>query len=132
MPSCLPAIPSRHRRRIGWAQEPRHVVAFSAPQPRHGAVPFTLVADDSASPLLPQPPEMPPTPESGAGGSPASLEVKKICSGSTTSPEVTQEPKEKEVCVGDSSSAEHASSLSSDKPLQKVMNALRVLSCNTI
>lgn len=114
-------FPSSRRRLIGWPQEPHHVVAFSAPQPRQGAVPTTLVADDSASPLLSQPPEMLPMLESGAGGSPTSLEVRKICGGSTTSPEVPLEPEERGVCV------DHASSLSSDKPLQKVKNALRVL-----
>lgn len=87
-----------------------------------------VVTDDLASPLLSQPPEMLPAPESGAGGSLASAEVMKTCSGVTTGPEVLLEParmEEKASHVEDASS-EEASMLPSHKPTQKVLRAYSV------
>ena len=112
------------RRLMGRPQEPRSVTTFSAPQPRQGTTAATVLTDDSASPLLSQPPKMLPVVESGA-----SAEVVKLCSGAAAGPEVPLEPErleEKALCV-EGASSDEASLLPSQKSMQKVWRAYAVI-----
>lgn len=98
------------------------MTTFSAPQPRQGTTAAKVLTDDSASPLLSQPPKM--LPVSGA-----SAEVVKLCSGAAAGPEVPLEPErleEKALCV-EGASSDEASLLPSQKSMQKVWRAYAVI-----
>ena len=110
------------RRLMGRPQEPHSVTTFSAPQPRQGTTAATVLTDDSASPLLSQPPKMLPV-------SVASADVVKLCSGAAAGPEVPLEPErleEKALCV-EGASSDEASLLPSQKSMQKVWRAYAVI-----
>ena len=77
-PLCPPCPSISRRRLMGRPPEP-HTAAASAPQPRQETTVAPLVADDSASPLLSQPPEVLPALASGAVVlEPARLEEKAV------------------------------------------------------
>lgn len=99
LPCTLPALPFSRRRLMGRPPEPPHTAATSAPQPRQETV-APLVIDDSASPLLSQPPEVFPALASGAVLlEPARLEEKAVhaedASGSGGSMLAGQKPPQK-------------------------------------